>query len=369
MATTNIRTFDGSVGIGTQTTSYKFDVYGGNSRTEGVTATTVTSTDTTEASNRTTAAVTVAGGMGVQKTIRCENAETDTTLSVGTTDVTNAVNIDGTLKTTSITIGGITNAYVPSGAIAIWSGSTGSIPTGWVICDGNNSTPDLRDRFILGSTGAPDHNTTGGSVQVTLTEDNLVQHAHGGQTGNFDGHDHSGDTSSRAQHAHTGETGNAGGHGHANSDTGQAGQHGHTCTTNGGGDHGHSASDPSHRHPHVAGPAYNFFGIGKQGGAVYGTSNSMNNANTGGSFQNRQHEHDSFATQDSPQHSHTGTSGNASADHAHTLTAPNTGGHEHTFTYASTGAHEHTFTTDNSGQGQPFEVLPPYYALAYIMKT
>ena len=26
-----------------------------------------------------------------------------------------------------------------------------SIPSGWVLCDGNNSTPDLRNRFVVGA--------------------------------------------------------------------------------------------------------------------------------------------------------------------------------------------------------------------------
>jgi hypothetical protein len=38
---------------------------------------------------------------------------------------------------------------VPSGVIAMWSGTT--IPTGWKLCDGTNGTPDLRDKFIIGS--------------------------------------------------------------------------------------------------------------------------------------------------------------------------------------------------------------------------
>ena len=40
---------------------------------------------------------------------------------------------------------------VPTGAILMWSGSIGSIPSGYVICDGTNGTPDLRDRFIVGA--------------------------------------------------------------------------------------------------------------------------------------------------------------------------------------------------------------------------
>ena len=49
-----------------------------------------------------------------------------------------------TASTTNTTV-------VPSGLISLWSGSIGSIPSGWVLCDGNNSTPDLRDRFIVGA--------------------------------------------------------------------------------------------------------------------------------------------------------------------------------------------------------------------------
>lgn len=40
---------------------------------------------------------------------------------------------------------------VPTGSILMWSGSIGSIPSGYVICDGTNGTPDLRDRFIVGA--------------------------------------------------------------------------------------------------------------------------------------------------------------------------------------------------------------------------
>ena len=40
---------------------------------------------------------------------------------------------------------------IPTGLISLWSGSIGSIPSGWLLCDGNNSTPDLRDRFIVGA--------------------------------------------------------------------------------------------------------------------------------------------------------------------------------------------------------------------------
>ena len=57
---------------------------------------------------------------------------------------------------------------IPSGAILLWSGSIGSIPSGWVLCDGTNSTPDLRNRFIVGAGSTYAVNATGGNADATL---------------------------------------------------------------------------------------------------------------------------------------------------------------------------------------------------------
>jgi hypothetical protein len=38
-----------------------------------------------------------------------------------------------------------------TGMIMLWSGSSASIPSGWLLCDGSNSTPDLRNRFVVGA--------------------------------------------------------------------------------------------------------------------------------------------------------------------------------------------------------------------------
>ena len=40
---------------------------------------------------------------------------------------------------------------IPTGGIIMWSGATSAIPSGWVLCDGQNSTPDLRDKFVVGA--------------------------------------------------------------------------------------------------------------------------------------------------------------------------------------------------------------------------
>lgn len=47
----------------------------------------------------------------------------------------------------------------------MWSGNIGNIPAGWVLCDGNNGTPDLRNKFIVGAGDTYAVDNTGGSVQ------------------------------------------------------------------------------------------------------------------------------------------------------------------------------------------------------------
>jgi hypothetical protein len=66
-----------------------------------------------------------------------------------------------------------TGATIPSGLIAIWSGSTGSIPSGWVLCNGTNGTPDLRNSFILGAGSTYSVGQTGGSADAIV-----VSHTH-----------------------------------------------------------------------------------------------------------------------------------------------------------------------------------------------
>jgi hypothetical protein len=57
---------------------------------------------------------------------------------------------------------------IPTGGILLWSGSIGSIPAGYVLCNGNNGTPDLRDRFIVGAGSTYAVDATGGSADATL---------------------------------------------------------------------------------------------------------------------------------------------------------------------------------------------------------
>lgn len=62
---------------------------------------------------------------------------------------------------------------IPTGCIVLWSGSTGSIPAGWYLCNGSNGTPDLRDRFIVGAGNTYAVNATGGTADAVV-----VSHTH-----------------------------------------------------------------------------------------------------------------------------------------------------------------------------------------------
>lgn len=74
----------------------------------------------------------------------------------------------------------------PTGGIIMWSGTIANIPSGWYLCDGTNSTPDLTDRFIVGSTtdsgSTHDIGDTGGANSTTLTTSQLPAHTHGAGT-------------------------------------------------------------------------------------------------------------------------------------------------------------------------------------------
>ena len=71
----------------------------------------------------------------------------------------------------------VPSAFV-SGMIILWSGSTGSIPSGFVLCDGNNSTPNLTDRFVVGAGSGYGVGATGGSSTVTLSLAQTPSHTH-----------------------------------------------------------------------------------------------------------------------------------------------------------------------------------------------
>jgi len=91
---------------------------------------------------------------------------------------------------------------LPSGSIIMWSGAT--IPAGWKLCDGTNSTANLLNRLIYGGQpGGTHYNTAQGSDTRSLTVSNIPNHTHKGSTDALAGtaggaHNYTGHTTSRA---------------------------------------------------------------------------------------------------------------------------------------------------------------------------
>jgi len=76
------------------------------------------------------------------------------------------------VATTAFVSNSLSN-ILPSGVIVMWSGSVASIPAGWLLCDGTNSTPDLRARFVVGAGSTFSPGATGGSADAIV-----VSHTH-----------------------------------------------------------------------------------------------------------------------------------------------------------------------------------------------
>ena len=71
---------------------------------------------------------------------------------------------------------------IVSGMIVMWNGTVATVPAGWFLCDGNNGTPDLRDRFIVGAT-ADDAGVAKTNLTGSLTQSGgSVSHHHADHT-------------------------------------------------------------------------------------------------------------------------------------------------------------------------------------------
>lgn len=67
---------------------------------------------------------------------------------------------------------------VPKGSILPWYGNLNSIPSGFSLCNGQNGTPDLRDRFLVGAGSSYSLGATGGEAKHTLTIAVMPSHNH-----------------------------------------------------------------------------------------------------------------------------------------------------------------------------------------------
>tara|TARA_B110000238_G_C16131125_1_gene441471 strand:+ start:1863 stop:2594 length:732 start_codon:yes stop_codon:yes gene_type:complete len=62
--------------------------------------------------------------------------------------------------------------------VILYYGNIKLIPTGWLLCDGKNGTPDLRNKFVIGAGRDYKLGDTGGEENVTLKEQHLPKHRH-----------------------------------------------------------------------------------------------------------------------------------------------------------------------------------------------
>lgn len=175
------------------------------------------------------------------------------------------------------------SGLVPVGGIVIWSGAVVDIPAGWQLCNGSLGTPDLRDRFIVGSGTTYATGDTGGATTANL------QHKHDAQT-----------TDAAPDHTHT----------QANTD-----------------------SDGAHAHNYNAPGIYTGLQVATVAGAVPVAYMG---------------------------HAHT-LAGNTSTDGAHAHTNPDTGN--------GGAGHTHTDGDTTNSLSAAQDILPPYYALCYVMRV
>lgn len=227
---------------------------------------------------------------------------------------------------------------VPGGTVIMWSGALSEIPSGWQLCDGNNGTLDLSNRFVRGVNTLEDPGNTGGSAShshtfsdtISASTSEVGDHTH--RYTEFPAHTHSvgaftGTLTAVGNHTHTMDPGGV------NSNT--TGGHSHTFERN---------------------TSYGTLGgrLGQSGGAV---ANRNCTNNTGG-------------------HSHSLDFGGVTSDvnpgnHSHTVAINqfNSGSAGSVAAYTeSAGGHSHTLD-DYTVEGDTSEGshLPPYFKVAYIM--
>ena len=116
----------------------------------------------------------------ISKSATAENYEIDQLEVTGDTTLTGATVNGDITQTGNVTSSGIVtattfvgNGITPIGGIILWSGSVGSVPGGWALCNGSNGTPNLQDRFVVAAGSGYSVGATGGSADSIL-----VTHSH-----------------------------------------------------------------------------------------------------------------------------------------------------------------------------------------------
>lgn len=106
--------------------------------------------------------------------------------SIGGTKAASAFTVLKSISTLMSELEEAQRHHVPTGAIMMWSGNIANIPSGWALCNGQNGTPDLQGRFIVGASQGVvmfdsigyhyPVGSTGGKNKVALTEAQMPKH-------------------------------------------------------------------------------------------------------------------------------------------------------------------------------------------------
>jgi microcystin-dependent protein len=75
--------------------------------------------------------------------------------------------------------------FIEPGLVVEFFGLSTALPEGWLLCDGNNGTPNLIDKFIIGAGDTYAIGAQGGSADAIT-----VAHTHTATTSSGGGHSH-----------------------------------------------------------------------------------------------------------------------------------------------------------------------------------
>lgn len=130
-------------------------------------------------------------------------------------------------------------ALVAVGLILIWAGTLASIPAGWSLCDGGDSRPDLRTRFVRGvNTSVTNPGGLGGNTTHTHALTNDIVHSHTMNAGGTHNHTHNAYTWT---------------HSHNVTNTASGAHSACIQLDSGGGNHTHANTDSIGSHSHALG--------------------------------------------------------------------------------------------------------------------
>lgn len=171
MGQVQVNTLSGNVGIGTSDPASKLSVAGESSIGSSYAGT-----------------IAPSNGMIIEGNV-----------GIGTTSPESKLHVEGSSTFAEpITVNTVYNPTVPLGGIIMYSGSwnfdatglgTGTLE-GWALCNGNNGTPNLSNRFVMGTTSSGSLTTTGGANSYTLSVSMLPSHSHSFSTNSTGSHTH-----------------------------------------------------------------------------------------------------------------------------------------------------------------------------------